>query len=227
MARKTKAEAQETRHLLLDAATRVFSARGVARTTLQDVASAAGMTRGAVYWHFKDKADLFNAMIDRVVLPWEEAHEALLANAPDDPLQTLAQLATEPLQRLEAAPNVQQVFLIAMHLTEYTGELAQAWQHQQGNIDTYLAEMQALFTRAAERGLLRPGLTPSAAAHGLYALVDGLMRHWLRQPQSFSLTEAGSAAVGAYLAGAALRASPPAARAAAPQKSPAPPTPST
>lgn len=254
MARKTKAEAQETRHLLLDAATRVFSERGVARTTLQDVASAAGMTRGAVYWHFKDKPDLFNAMMDRVVLPWEEAHEALLSHPPDDPLQTLGLLAMEPLQRLETAPDVQQVLLIAMHFTEYTDELAAVRVHQQATADNYVGEMQRLFAEAAAAGRLRPGVVPQAAACGLHALVEGLMRQWVLRPESFGLAETGGVAVAAYLAGAArgdseplnslaagtlrtapalpaaaaaLRASTPAAPAAAPRRSRARPAPST
>ena len=61
MARRTKAEAQATRNALIDAAERLFDSRGVSRTSLQDIAQAAGATRGAIYWHFKDKADLFNA----------------------------------------------------------------------------------------------------------------------------------------------------------------------
>ena len=72
MPRRTKQEAQQTRHALLDAAELVFERRGVAGTSLQEVAAAAGLTRGAGYWHFRDKADLFNAMMDRAVLPFEQ-----------------------------------------------------------------------------------------------------------------------------------------------------------
>ena len=50
-------------------------AQGVTRTSLAEVATAAGMTRGAVYWHFKDKADLFRAMCDRATLPLEANFE--------------------------------------------------------------------------------------------------------------------------------------------------------
>jgi TetR/AcrR family acrAB operon transcriptional repressor len=53
-----------TRNALIDAAERLFDSQ-VPRTSLQDIAQAAGATRGAIYWHFKDKADLFNAMMER------------------------------------------------------------------------------------------------------------------------------------------------------------------
>lgn len=67
MVRKTKEEAAETRSRLLDTAEEVFLREGVTRTSLQRIAEAAGLTRGAIYWHFQDKADLFNAMMEREI----------------------------------------------------------------------------------------------------------------------------------------------------------------
>jgi AcrR family transcriptional regulator len=69
MARRTKEDALATRELLLDAAERVFHRRGVSRTTLQEIAQDAGLTRGAIYWHFQNKGELFHAMMERVTLP--------------------------------------------------------------------------------------------------------------------------------------------------------------
>ena len=61
MARRTKEDAEATRNKLLDAAAEVFFAKGVAGASLSEVAQAAGLTRGAIYWHLKDKVDLFDA----------------------------------------------------------------------------------------------------------------------------------------------------------------------
>ncbi len=58
MARKTKQQALETRQHILDVAMRLFSQQGVSATSLAQIAQAAGVTRGAIYWHFKDKSDL-------------------------------------------------------------------------------------------------------------------------------------------------------------------------
>ena len=58
MARRTKFEAEKTRNAILDAAEKVFYKRGVARTSLEQIARAAHVTRGAVYWHFHDKIEL-------------------------------------------------------------------------------------------------------------------------------------------------------------------------
>ena len=50
---KTKEEAYQTRCNVLDAALTVFYERGVAQASLDEIAKAAGVTRGALYWHFK------------------------------------------------------------------------------------------------------------------------------------------------------------------------------
>ena len=63
--RKTKTEAQKTRQHLLDAALEVFWREGVTRASLQAIAQEAGVTRGALYWHFKNKEDLFENLFER------------------------------------------------------------------------------------------------------------------------------------------------------------------
>ena len=55
----------------------MFVEQGVSRTTLQHIATAAGVTRGAIYWHFDDKGAMFNAMMERVTLPFECAMSGL------------------------------------------------------------------------------------------------------------------------------------------------------
>lgn len=60
--RKTKAEAQKTREQLLQSALDTFFLHGVAKTTLQAIARNAGVTRGALYWHFKNKEELFEEL---------------------------------------------------------------------------------------------------------------------------------------------------------------------
>lgn len=66
MVRKTKEDAELTRQRIIDAAREVFLARGVSRSTLEHIASQANVTRGAVYWHFENKSQIFYAIRDRV-----------------------------------------------------------------------------------------------------------------------------------------------------------------
>ncbi|MBE8715717.1 TetR family transcriptional regulator [Cellvibrio polysaccharolyticus] len=65
MARKTREESEKTRQSILDAAESVFLARGLATATMADIADAAGMSRGAVYGHYKNKQEVAMAMCHR------------------------------------------------------------------------------------------------------------------------------------------------------------------
>ena len=57
--KRTKEEALDTKKKIMDAAIKVFSTRGYNKATLVDIAAEANLTRGALYWHFKSKSDLF------------------------------------------------------------------------------------------------------------------------------------------------------------------------
>ena len=63
MYERTKEDAEKTRQALLDAALTVFSSKGYQAARLQDIASTAGTTRGAIYHHFSNKVDLYKALI--------------------------------------------------------------------------------------------------------------------------------------------------------------------
>ncbi|MDD4882739.1 MAG: TetR family transcriptional regulator, partial [Gallionellaceae bacterium] len=124
MARRTKEEAQETRALILDTAENVFRDKGVSRTSLAEIAQQAGVTRGAIYWHFENKADLFTAMCDRATLPLE----ALLENMADpdqpDPLGLLRRAGVQALAMVEQDGRCRRVFEILTLKCEYVDELA-------------------------------------------------------------------------------------------------------
>jgi TetR/AcrR family transcriptional regulator, acrAB operon repressor len=201
MARRTKADALVTRHQILDAAEAEFLARGVAHTRLQDVAGAAGVTRGAIYWHFKDKAELFNAMMERALLPCEGAAERAQSVAGDDPLALLTEMAVAPLRVLAESEQVQRVFRIAMHQTEYTAELAPVQERYLEGSGEFQKQLSDALQRAHSRGWLREGLPLQAVALGLFALVDGLMHHWTLRPGGFDLLACGETAVRNYVDG--------------------------
>ena len=123
MARRTKEDALATRDLILDTAERVFARRGVSRASLNEIAQVAGLTRGAIYWHFKDKAELFDAMMERVLLPMEE-HLKIGAPVPaGDALEQLRRACIDGLRKIVDDEQVRRVFEIAVHKVEYVDEL--------------------------------------------------------------------------------------------------------
>ena len=70
--RRTKADAERTRRAILDEAVRLFAEKGVSETSLEEIARAANVTRGAIYWHFKNKMEIFDALHERLYQPLSE-----------------------------------------------------------------------------------------------------------------------------------------------------------
>ena len=223
MARRTKAAAAVTREHLLDAAQRVFREHGVTRTSLTEVATAAGVTRGAVYWHFKDKAALFTAMCDRATLPLDAMLEAAGNAKSEDPLGSLRQLMVGALQYLSSDARTQAVFEVIFHKTEMCGELGQAAGCRERERSDCLFQVEKLVRQAADIGQLPADTDVALATQLLHACISGLMREWVLDPRAFDLGKTAPALVGSLIAG--LVAAPPRAERVLPRVRPRATTP--
>jgi TetR/AcrR family transcriptional regulator, acrAB operon repressor len=200
MARRTKEDAQATRRHILDTAELVFEQHGVSGTSLAEIARAAGLTRGAIYWHFHDKADLFNAMMERVTLPLEQTDPCGF-KGPDI---TLAQMRTgfvDLLRKVTTDPQLRRVFDIATHKVEYVGEMNAVRAHHLTMRNDCLADMERAFRRAQRAGALPKGVPPRSAALGMLALFDGLLQNWMLDRDGFELLRVGGQVFDAYLRG--------------------------
>jgi len=204
MARRTKQDAEATRSRILDTAELLFEARGVSRTSLNEIALAAGVTRGAIYWHFRDKADLFNAMMERATLPLESAVKDSDDPARLEPLQHMRRSFTEALRQTAGDPQVRRVFEIATHKVEYVGELEAVRDRHLQARNECLAHVTRGLRLAAARGQVSGRIPARAAAIGLHALIDGLIQNWMLDQTAFDLVRAGEQILDTYLAGLTL-----------------------
>lgn len=205
MARRTKQDALVTRDLLLDAAERVFQRRGVSRTSLQEIAQEAGLTRGAIYWHFENKADVFDAMMQRVTLPMVANLNSQPHAEAADPLLHLRRNVATAFHQTVHDQQVRRVFEIASHKVEYVDELQALRERHINEREECMGDLHRLLALAVENGQLAPGTPVRVAAIGLHALIDGLMHNWLLHPESFDLEAVGAQALDAHLAGLAAR----------------------
>ncbi|MEN9375339.1 MAG: hypothetical protein RL710_496 [Pseudomonadota bacterium] len=203
MARRTKEDAFATRHQLLDAAERVFAEKGVSRTSLNDIAQAAGASRGAIYWHFKNKADLFNAMLERITLPMEEALQKSGQVSGQDGLRELVAAILDALRKIASDKRTRQVFEVATYKVEYVDELLAIKARQiKSHADVVCQMHHALQDACSRRNL--PLASPMAMSHGLHALVVGLIHSWLLAPEVFELVKTAEVSIQIYLAGLGL-----------------------
>jgi TetR/AcrR family acrAB operon transcriptional repressor len=203
MARRTKEEAQETRARILDAAEQVFYDKGVAHSSLEDIAASAQVTRGAIYWHFKDKGELFDAMMNRVVLPAEEMLGLADRGDNADPLELLRRATVDVLLRTASDKRMQRVFEIAYHKCEYVGDAVGVRERHIASQNDCLKTIEAGFRVCVDGGQLPASVSPREAALGAMSLVSGLIANWVLDPSSFSLKKHAESLVDTFFRGLA------------------------
>lgn len=196
--RQTKAEMALTREALLDAAETLFWEQGAVNTAVLDIARTAGLTRGAFYYHFKDKAAVFEALLARA-----RAHEVDLPVGVDgddsDALDTLRAFCLGVLERFVEDRVRQRMFGIVMQRRDALGDLEPLAQERRDEICRSSHAYQRLLERAASGGRLSPAWTPQIAATTLYSTLMGLLDQWLRAPERFDVCSVGVACINQLL----------------------------
>lgn len=180
MARRTKEQAEETRQQIIEAARRVFHRQGVNGSSLEVVAQEAGLTRGAIYWHFKDKADIFLAVRQSVLLPiLAEIESILLAEHYADPLDCIDAALRRFFQILLERPCVRMVLETITCRCEQVAEFADVQSDFEWSTTDFLARLECVYCKAEALGTLRPGLSPKSTAKDTWAFFYGLVNRFL------------------------------------------------
>lgn len=192
MARKTKAEAEATREQILDAAEQMFFQNGVSRTTLEKIAVAAGVTRGAIYWHFDNKSALFSAMLDRIRLPFQQMLGQLDSEQQADPLAQLRDFLIQSLILITSSERHFRVLSIVFLRCEYIDELNPAVSRQEELDKTANDIISRALQRARTAGTLQAGVEPDQAACAIHAYLGGLIRKYLLKPDFCDLQQAAA-----------------------------------
>ncbi len=201
MARRTKADAENTRQQILDAARQVFHARGVSRTTLEQVAKAANVTRGAVYWHFANKTELFFAMREQISLPLlDRGHSLILAEDLADPLDGIEQTIQALFQSILECEKVRQMFEIMFLRCEYVDDFAGVLAELNKPGLEFLEKSKIAYCHAESKGTLRSGLDPDVLALDSWCFVRGMFHNMLATPDNPGWPERVPAMIRAHMA---------------------------
>jgi TetR/AcrR family acrAB operon transcriptional repressor len=185
--RRTKEESLETRCRILDAAEVVFFEQGVARTSLADLAAAAGVTRGAIYWHFKNKEDLFSAMLERVKLPMETLFAATFEPLEPDPLGRMRDVLATCLREVAVDPRTHRVFNVLFTKCEYTAEMGLLLERNATAAREVRERLGIGLRNAISKSQLPAALDVTRAAAALHAMISGMLRDWLLDRTSLAL----------------------------------------
>lgn len=191
--RQTKENAEKTKFDLMDSAEQLFLKYGVSHTSLQSIAQHAGLTRGAIYWHFKNKNDLLHQMFDQVRLPPQLMAQRLESAPLENQLRALRDLYVDSICSLAKDERKRRVMTILLHHCELTGELQQAGKMHQAYTEKLIDLCEAYLTRTANQ--LHPGVSPRSAALTLHALLFGLFTEWTRDNNWFDPELEGAALI--------------------------------
>lgn len=186
MARKTKAEAQKTRQLLIEAAIEQFAARGVASTTLTDIADAAGLSRGAVYWHFSSKAEIFNA-IWQEQCPLREIIRGLLSQREEDkPLFILRELFVTALQYIARDRRQRTLLQILYHKCEFEPGMISEYEIRE-RIGFNYENVRQILQRCIATGAISAQINIDTTLIVFHGFFCGLIKNWLMSPERLDL----------------------------------------
>jgi TetR/AcrR family acrAB operon transcriptional repressor len=200
--RRTKRESQRTRRRILAAARKVFASQGVTRTTLEEIADAASVTRGAIYWHFADKNELFFAMREQVAVPMiDQIDLALRRSDGSDPLAGVERFLLGILEALESDATARQTFQIMGFKCEYVGEFERELALQRLRCSELIFKLTQAYGRAQRAGRLRIGLRPPMAAVETCSFLMGLTRLWLLDAKRSLVRRVARGLVSAHIAG--------------------------
>ena len=193
--RRTKAEAAETRSSILEAAEKLFFEKGVATSTLDEIAAAAGVTRGAIYWHFESKSDLFLALYNAAQLPRVNMSEIDHLDCDErDALAVVEQTACEWLRDLAQDHHRQRLLSILLR-TNYTDEFQPVLRELEKLDEEHSRHIEILLGKAARNGRLAAEWTPHSSSHAFKCMMKGMCWQWLLFGQKFDLAREGVDAI--------------------------------
>ena len=184
MAKKTKEDAEKTRQRLLDAAEQLFGEKGVSKTSLSDVAEAVGMTRGAVYWHFRNKGELFHALIQQMAAAIDSSN-ANVKTVTTHPLEQLKARCLAILTACFTNRRITNVIRILHQKCETSDEILPYIVELNNRFSGSVKETEAYFRQAIDCNILPADFDTALAAAALRAYLQGVIDVYLISPESF------------------------------------------
>jgi len=201
--RRTKEEAARTRQDILKSALIVFGEKGFSAATLTQIAAEAGVTRGAIYWHFDNKTELYNTLIENYSAYGAAIGEQAIADGGSF-VDILRRIFVRQLQAVEEDPDLRAIMEIHLFKTGLDPELQTALLQKIQSGQALLEGISAAMSMGIAAGELRADIDPLEMARAFLAFQNGLIYLWLLSPDSFSL-RASAESMAEILVGGVMR----------------------
>jgi len=195
--RKTKEEAEKTKNKILKSALKVFLKNGYSKTSLADIAENAGYTRGAVYWHFKDKSEILEKINSKFFSRFSYKQSEIL------------ETSLNPMNKINEMININ--FPLLYNNKEFRDFIELTWfkteidQHEgllQGKMaitKTFNDTITILFQEASNEGALKKEVDPEIAALSVTSLINGIYRGYFVIPDKLQSEKTSKTIIENYL----------------------------
>ena len=188
--KKTRAETLQTREHLLAAALEVFWRNGVSRASLHEIAQEAGVTRGALYWYFKNKENLFEELFRQNFEPvHSQMSDEVLHSVPDiwqhlhDTLLSIFKIIAENEQQQKFC----NIIFLKCERTSRNRSITELAERYFNHHHTMVFNTLQMCHR---RGRLPENIDLELAALFLNSSINGLLQLWIENPAGFDLVSA-------------------------------------
>lgn len=188
-----------TRAKILDCATRTFLRRGLSRASLSDIASLAGVTRGAVYGHFKNKSALFDAMFEYAALPADPFLVELHENHHRDPLDYLRSELVRLLGEALSNGAARRLYSIIYSRCEITRETRSIWNRMHAARRLAEQRIATVLNEAHWNGQLRDRVDVGNMAVMIHSCLMGFFFRSLGEPVPRAANQAAERVVALVL----------------------------
>jgi TetR/AcrR family acrAB operon transcriptional repressor len=184
--KRTKEEADQTRHALLDAALVTFSRKGFAAARLEEIAEAAKVTRGAIYHHFENKLDLYLTLMQEASQRGGAAIQRAISEGGSF-VEICTHILVYSLSLLEDDHQFREVMALSLSPSEQVSELSPITKMRQEQSTALVEGIAAYMQQGVAQGVLRPDVDALTAARAFLAYQNGLISLWLANRKAFSI----------------------------------------
>lgn len=185
MPRNTKENAELTRQRLLDVAQQLFAQNGISGTSLENIASKAQVTRGAIYWHFRDKQHLLQELYLRIQPQIDKLRQSLADDLKLDPALALWRYIHRILLSIENDESMRLVASIVMLRDEGKNQRASALHMDASRQKELLNILIKILNDAKNKNQLQQDINVHHAGIALQATMRGIVFMRLALPENF------------------------------------------
>ena len=195
--RRTKEETEQTRISIIENAVKLFLQKGFSNTKLEEIAAQANVTRGAIYWHFKDKLDIVNDLV-------ETEHQnltKLLKNLFEENISAIDKIdriVTEIVKNFFENKAFRDFIELTWFKIEYTQFLKLFTTKSELN-DYFIRILTSIVGEAKNQGNIKNEINELDVAITITNMINGMYRMYFILPDQINTKEEAMSTFNSYL----------------------------